>query len=122
MKAELKRVHSPDIYNLESYHPECSDNFGFLLQAMIGPAGEDGEESFDIEVCTPKWIEKNLGEDEILLGTHYLIVREYNYQKIVHAIEKFLLDCSGANWIEVSRKVSRLGLWEFEAYEDGAHQ
>ncbi|PYD84440.1 hypothetical protein DNF23_54535, partial [Pseudomonas syringae pv. pisi] len=50
---------------------------------------------------------------------HYLIVREYNYQKIVRAIEKFLLDCSGTNWSEVSKKVSRLGFWEFEAYEDG---
>ncbi|EGH43596.1 MULTISPECIES: immunity 8 family protein, partial [Pseudomonas syringae group] len=119
MNAELKRVHSPDIYNLESYHPECSDDFSFLLQAMIGPADEDGEESFDIEVCTPKWIEKNLGADEVLIGMHYLIVREYNYQKIVRAIEKFLLDCSGTNWSEVSKKVSRLGFWEFEAYEDG---
>ncbi|PWK46011.1 immunity 8 family protein [Pseudomonas sp. OV226] len=119
MNAELKGVHSPDIYDLENYHPECSDNFGFLLQAMIGPAGEDGEESFDIEVCTPKWIEKNLGADEVLIGMHYLIVREYNYQKIVHSIETFLLNCSGANWSEVSRKVSRLGLWEFEGYDNG---
>jgi hypothetical protein len=118
MNAELKRVHSPDICNLENYHPECSDNFGFLLQAMIGPAGEDGEESFDIEVCTPKWIENNLGVDGVLIGMHYLIVREYNYQNIVHAIEKFLLDCSGTSWSEVSKKVSRLGSWEFEAYED----
>ncbi|WP_434572532.1 immunity 8 family protein [Pseudomonas sp. Z3-8] len=122
MNAELKRVHSPDIYNLESYHPECSDNFGFLLQAMIGPAGEDGEESFEIEVCTPKWIEKNLGEGGVLIGMHYLIVREYNYQKIVQVIEKFLLGCSGASWSEVSKKVSRLGFWEFEVYEYGARE
>jgi hypothetical protein len=86
---------------------------------MIGPAGGDGEESFDIEVCTPKWIEKNLGVNEVLIGVHHLVVREYNYQKIVLAIEKFLLSCSGANWNEVSKKVSRLGFWEFEAYEDG---
>lgn len=122
MNAKLKRVHSPDIYNLENYHPECSDDFSFLLQAMIGPADEDGEESFDIEVCTPKWIQQNLGLDKVLVGMHYLIVREYNYQKIIHTIEKFLLGCSGANWNEVSKKVSRLGLWEFESYEDGGHE
>ncbi|WP_080727724.1 immunity 8 family protein [Pseudomonas fluorescens] len=119
MSAELKRVHSPGIYDLESYHPACADSFCVLLQAMIGPSGEDGEESFDIEVYTPKWIENNLGTDEVLIGMHYLIVREYNYQKIVHAIEKFLLDCSGTNWREISKKVSRLGLWEFEGYEEG---
>lgn len=49
---------------------------------------------------------------------HYLIVREYNYKKIVYAIEKFLLNCSATNWDEISRKVSRLGLWEFEGYEE----
>ncbi|WP_090268222.1 immunity 8 family protein [Pseudomonas panipatensis] len=119
MDAKLKRLHSPDIYNLENYHPEFPDSFGFLLQAMIGPADEEGEESFDIEVCTPKWIEKKLGSNEVIIGVHYLIVRDYNYQKIVHAIEKFLLGCSGENWSEVSMKVSRLGLWEFEGYQNG---
>lgn len=44
MNAKLKRLHSPDIYNLENYHPESPDSFCFLLQAMIGPADEDGEE------------------------------------------------------------------------------
>lgn len=119
MNAKLKRLHSPEIYNLESYQPECSESFSFLLQAMVGPEDEDGEESFDIEVCTPKWIEKNLGLGAVLVGQHYLIVRDYNYQKIVNSIEKFLQGCSGKDWSEVSRKVSRLGLWEFEGYEDG---
>ncbi|MGF6489633.1 Imm8 family immunity protein [Pseudomonas frederiksbergensis] len=68
MEAKLKRLHSPDIYNLESYQPDVQDEFGFLLQAMIGPAGEDGEESFDMEVCTPKWIEKRQRVDEVVIG------------------------------------------------------
>lgn len=118
MNAELKRVHSPDIYNLKSYQPECSDSFCFLLQAMIGPAGEDGEESFDVEVCTPKWIESNLEINDVIIGVHYLIVREYSYKKLIHSIEKFLLSCSGPSWGEVAKKVSKLGFWEFEAHKD----
>jgi hypothetical protein len=119
MEAKLKRLHSPDIYNLEDFQPDAQDDFCFLLQAMIGPAGEEGEESFDIEVCTPKWIEKRHRVDEVVVGLHYLIVREYNYQRIVKAIEKFLQGCSGKDWSDVSNKVSRLGLWEFEGYEKG---
>ncbi|OLU22201.1 hypothetical protein BVH03_25295 [Pseudomonas sp. PA15(2017)] len=117
MNAELKRLHSPDIYDLENYKPESPTSFNFLLQAMIGPAGEDGEESFDIDVCTPKWIEENCEQDVVLIGRHYLIVREYNYKKIDEFIRKFLLSCVGEDWNEVANKVARLGFWEFEDYE-----
>lgn len=89
MNAKLKRLHSPDIYNLENYQPECAGSFCFLLQAMIGPEAEEGEESYDIEVCTPAWIEENLGLDKALVGHHYLIGRDYNYQKIALFIEIF---------------------------------
>ncbi|WP_328185045.1 Imm8 family immunity protein [Marinobacter sp. OP 3.4] len=34
MNAELKRLHSPDIFNLESYHPEDPRKFVFLLQLL----------------------------------------------------------------------------------------
>ncbi|MES2662168.1 MAG: immunity 8 family protein [Pseudomonadota bacterium] len=116
MNAELKRLHSPDIYDLENYQPEHPRKFGFLLQAMVGPKGKEGEESFDLEVCTPGWLEEAYGPDEVIIGQHYLIVREYNYQRIVASIENFLRDCSGKNWREVGEKVSRLGKWEFEDY------
>ncbi|MEJ1334509.1 MAG: immunity 8 family protein [Candidatus Sedimenticola sp. (ex Thyasira tokunagai)] len=116
MDAELKRVHSPDIDSLSSYQPEEPECFAFLLQAMIGPKGEDWEESFDIEVCTPKWIEKTYGLDEIVIGRHYFIVREYNYENIIRTIDKYLMHCSGDDWKEVAARVSRLGRWEFEDY------
>lgn len=117
MEAELKRLHSPDIFDLEKYRPEDSESFCFLLQAFVGPKGEEGEESFDIEVCTPKWLATHFDSDEVTIGQHYLIVREFNYKKISSAIEKFLNHCSGEDWKEVAGKVSRLGRWEFEDYQ-----
>ncbi|MEB2873020.1 Imm8 family immunity protein [Pseudomonas rhizosphaerae] len=39
--------------------------------------------------------------------------------KFAHSVEDFLQGCSCRDWNEVSRKVSRIGLWEFEGYEDG---
>ena len=118
MKAVLKRLHSPDIHDLENYQPEDPKKFGFLLQAMIGPEGQNGEESFDIEVCTPKWLEETYNDDQVVIGLYHLIVRKYNYQKIVLAIKGFLLDCYGENWNEIVEKVSRLGKWEFDGYVD----
>lgn len=118
MNAELKRLHSPDVYDLENYQPEDPGKFGFLLQAMIGPEGKEGEESFDMDVCTPRWLEETHGIDEVVIGRHYLIVREYNYQRIVTTIKDFLRDCSGENWSDVAERVSRLGKWEFEDYTE----
>lgn len=118
MKAELKRLHSPDIYDLENYQPEDPEVFGFLLQAMVGPEGNEGEESFDIEVCTPRWLERTYGMDEVVVGRHHLIVREYNYHRMVCVIKDYLRDCSGESWSEVAGKISRLGKWEFEDYAE----
>lgn len=117
MDAELKRLHSPDIYDLENYQPDDSEEFGFLLQAMVGPKGKDGEESFDINVCTPKWLKENNGRSSIIIGRHYLIVGEYNYKSISEFIQGYLRTCSGDSWSEVAEKVSRLGKWEFEDYD-----
>lgn len=116
MNAELKRVHSPDIDDLENYRPENLEKFSFLLEAMVGPEGKEGEESFDIEVCTPKWLEETYGLEDVVIGRHHLIVREYNYERIMRAIKDYLQLCSGENWNEVAEKVARLGKWEFEDY------
>lgn len=116
MDAELKRLHSPDVFNLEDYHPSDPEKFNILIQAMVGPKGGEGEESFNIEVCTPRWLEETYGRDEVIIGRHHLIVREFNYKKVAATIKQFLQHCSGKDWNDVATRVSRLGLWEFEDY------
>jgi hypothetical protein len=116
MQAVLKGLHCTDIANLETYVPEEEDNFGFVLRAMVGPLNDKGEESFDITVCTPKWLTKTYQHSEVLLGLHKLLVFKYDYLRVRGFIEKFLMRCSGDTWQEVAQKVSVLGQWEFENY------
>ena len=116
MKAELKRIHSPDIENLSEYSPEHSDKFSFLLQAIVGPLSEEGEESFDIEVCTPKWLSENYSKDDIIIGRHLLIVFDFNYERIFSKIKSYIENCSGDTWGKVAEQIGRLGKWEFEDY------
>ena len=78
MKAELKYLHSPDVANLEKYVPDSPDFFCILVQAMIGPLGDNGEESFNFLVCTPKWIDEEIAEKGFLFGTEYLVVKSYS--------------------------------------------
>ncbi len=115
---ELKSLHSPDVGDLKSYVPEDEDCFGFLLTAMIGAPGEKGEEAFDIMVCSPMWILRNRKPSDILVGRHYLIMQEYNFERLVSFIQKFCRSCSGNTWAEIANKLSRLGRWEFEDYQN----
>jgi hypothetical protein len=56
MRAVLKDLYSTDLADAKTYTPEEEDNFGFLLRAEIGAPDAEGAESFDITVCTPKWL------------------------------------------------------------------
>jgi hypothetical protein len=116
MQAVLKGLYSTDIEDVESYLPEREDNFGFVLRAMVGPLSEPGEESFDITVCTPKWLIERYRDSDVLLGLHKLIVFKYDYRAIRKFIEKYLMRCPGNSWAEVAQKVSLLGQWEFEGF------
>ena len=83
---------------------------------MVGPLDGEGEESFDILVCTPKWLMQKYGSSEILLGLHKLIVFEYDHLRLRQFIGKNLMRCSGRTWAEIARKASLLGQWEFANY------
>jgi hypothetical protein len=117
MQAVLKGLLSIDIADLENYVPHEDDNFGFILRAMVGPMNGEGEESFDITICTPKWLTEKYGTSEILLGLHKLIVFKYDYLRLRLFIEKYLMRCSGETWAEIAQKISLLGQWEFEGYQ-----
>src|SRR5262245_39386521 len=93
MKAELRRLHSPDAPDLGSFVPANPENFGLLMQAMIGPKNEKGEESFDFIVCTPGWLSTQLAKSGYLMGRHHLIIDRFNLELIRGAIENL---CSQA--------------------------
>ena len=116
MKAEIKNVHSFDIDDLERYRPDNAGSFSFHLRVIAGPQGETGEESFDLRVCTPQWLLDNHHKDDVIIGRHYLIVMEYNYERILKIITDFCATCEGPTWTEVAQKLGRLGHWEFEDY------
>jgi Immunity protein 8 len=115
--AEIKRLHSPDIPNLASYVPSDFSNFGFLLQILAGPVGDDSEESFDVVVCTPGWLFDRVEQDGILSGRHHLLMKGYDYGRLERFISSYCANCRGGSWQEVAEQLGRLGRWEFEDYQ-----
>lgn len=116
MRAELKWLHSPDALDLENWQPEEADHFGILVQAMIGPVGEIGADSFDFRVCTPSWFGECLLPDRPMSGERTLFVARWDYRALVGYIERYVRRSESSDWQELARKLSHLGGWEFEDY------
>lgn len=118
MEAELRRLHSPDAPDVEHYVPIDADDFGLLLQAIIGPKDQIGEESFDFIVCTPNWLQKQVRDRGYLMGRHHLIVSRYDFDLIRDAIRTLCSETKGSDWDAIAEYLGRYGKWEFEDYRE----
>ena len=112
--AEVKALTTADYTALETFKPDDPEKFAVHLRAMVGPRGQDGEESFDIKVCTPSWLQEVCEKDRFANGRHTFVMNYYDAEKVRRLIVRFIERCSGETWREVAEKVARLGYWEFE--------
>jgi len=111
--AELRRLSCTDVPSLEAFRPQGP--FGISISAMVGPAGQPGEESFEFTLCTPEWFAQNM-KDAFVIGRHYLFVSKYDYRALDTFVRSYCQGCMGTSWTEVAEKVAHLGYWEFENY------
>jgi len=118
MLSEIKSITSPDVVDFNTFWPEDEETFSFLLSVRVGPRGEAVDESFDIRVCTPKWLLANYKDTDMILGSYKLIVFKYDIDAIFKRINRIFANCSGKDWNEIALKLSRVGHWEFENYQD----
>jgi len=114
---DLKRAHSPDVDDPISFRPSPLGHFGVLFQLMVGLPGE-GEESFDVIVCSPSWLTDRLGADPVLGLRHHLLMADWNWNQVSSFVEDCLSTIDGPIWPEVAAVVGRPGRWEFEDYAD----
>lgn len=115
MRAIVRHIHSPDI-DLASGQVEDPTDFGLLLQLMVGPADSPGEESFDVMVCTPAWVERVIREGGPLIGRHYLLVDTYDIERITGYLRAQVETLEAETWQGLAEKIGRIGRWEFEDY------
>jgi len=117
IKAEVKAIYTTDMDFLELHPPGDPEHFCVWVRAMVGPEGGEGEESFDIGVCTPKWLAKKCEQEGFVVGRHYLVVERYDPPRLRTLITELIEKCEGNSWQEVGEKVGRIGHWEFEDYK-----
>lgn len=115
MRAEIRRIGGDDFGDVSSWQPDSAE-WSQLVRVLVGPAGDPGEESIDILVCSVPWIASLVERDGLVDGRHHLIVDRFDWPMVKAYIERRVHQCTGKDWGEVSSKLSRLGFWEFEDY------
>jgi hypothetical protein len=118
MKVEIKRLYSLEVEDaLNTYRPLEVDNFGTWIRMSVGPAGQPGMDNFELFVCTPIWLSKELEEDSTARwGRHTLIVKVYDFTAISNELERLVQRCGGQDWQGIALKISHFAAWEFEDY------
>ncbi|WP_315074031.1 Imm8 family immunity protein [uncultured Microbacterium sp.] len=73
MKAIIKGIYSSDL-DVETYLPVDPFDDGQWIRLLIGPDGGVGEESFDVLVCTTRWLAREIDCDGTQLVRHALVM------------------------------------------------
>ena len=120
MQAELKSLMCSDASDPSTYRP--GQTFCVWFQSLIGPKGEEGEESFQFCVCSPSWLKTEVAKQELLSGRFMLIAAEFNYDAIERYVRQRISEVTGNDWNETASKLARWMYWEFEDYSAKALQ
>ena len=115
MRAVVHRFHSPDA-DLDRYVLDDPEDVGLLVQMMVAPAGKAGEESFDVVVCTPRWLDRRAREEGPLIGRHHLVIERWDAARIQLYLTEAVESEEAPTWPELAAKIGRFGKWEFEDY------
>ena len=100
--------------------PDDPAAFTFLARLYVGPSDGPGEESFDVQVCSPEWLSRRCASDGFVDGRHTVVttVDAYTDAGLRSFLTRRVENVSGDTWGEVAEKVARLGYWEFEDYRE----
>ena len=109
VQAELRGIHSPDL--AEPALPRDPENCVVLIQAMVGPKGEQGEESFDFEVVanSHQTLESARGR---------VVVERFDWSRVRAIVTEGVERARGRSWAEVAELLNKQWCWEFDNYQD----
>jgi hypothetical protein len=104
--------------DLESVTPIEPPYAGQWIRVLAGPDDGPGEETFDLLVCTPAWLANEVSYNVAIVGRHHLIVENWDAARVRAIVTDLFTREEGKDWHELALRLSRLGHWEFEDYQD----
>jgi hypothetical protein len=117
VKATIRQFHSPDA-DLDSYVSVDPADDALFIQMLVGPADGDGEESFDLIVCTPRWLARQAITHGPVAGRHHLVVDALEIPVALDFLRARVAEATAPTWHELALQLGRIGKWEFEDYRE----
>jgi hypothetical protein len=109
---ELKSLFSPDIGRPAL--PLDPEDCIIFVEATIGPKGEESSEIFSFSVVTPKGLAR---EALPRWGRGFLLVSEFSWGAVEHALEHLLVHARRNSWSKVASVLNQELHWQFENYQ-----
>jgi hypothetical protein len=100
--------------------PADPAQFSFLARLLVGPDDGPGEESFDVEVCSPEWLRERCLREGFVSGRHVLVttVEQYSEAALRGYLDRHVSQTTGHDWSGIAERLARVGHWEFEDYKE----
>jgi hypothetical protein len=117
MKAELKYIASSDVGSLEDYAPDDPTRFMIWVTLSIGVEGTEAADDFNALICSPRSLMAMVAESGVVVGQPLILAETWDFPQIRQRIEDYCSACEGEEWEDILPMLTRLGLWEFEAYK-----
>jgi hypothetical protein len=117
VKAAIRQFHSPDA-DLETYVSADPADDALFIQMLVGPVESDGEESFDLFVCTPQWLQREVRTHGPIIGRHHLVVDLLEIASVLDFLRAHVDALTAPTWHELALQLGRIGKWEFEDYRE----
>ena len=89
-------------------------DFCISYELGIGENLERGGLMFKFEVVGVEYLKKLLMTEEIILGRHYIIMKDYDVNKLENRLNKIVTNKRYKNWDEVISYLSKFFRYEFE--------
>jgi len=116
MKAYLDGICSIDLPSGPPELPDDPYDCWIVIQADIGPEGEQGLDIFTFYVCTVENLKRGFESKSYQLGHHLILVERFDWEIVEDAIKSILDKLEADNWDKLAVKINEYGEWEFDDY------
>ncbi|MCG8347040.1 MAG: Imm8 family immunity protein [Chloroflexales bacterium] len=119
MKPIIKQYDATDVPgDVAQWTPARLEEVYFPLTLTIGEETTPGGDLFSIMIATPEAIRAHATLGPCFFARHWLIVREYRWERIMAVIQERLAACEAETWDAMVLRLARSFHWEFEDYQE----